>query len=388
MSDKKRLIFVSGSYPKIVCGTSGHIRLVAQRTAARGDFEVEVLTSADSLVDVSLAQGYQVHPRIAAWHPLQAGVICREILSLEPEIVHLQNPTAKYSGWRSVTMSVVIPLLKRTAPGVRVVVMQHDLAISKPFWRWRYYPMLRAADAICISNCRDQKALCSQGIPQDKIYRSPVGPHMKFPFRTKDLYRQARQRLGIAPDSLVVAHFGFVNPGRQIDKLLLALSALRQGGRIAHGLILGGPSRGSENYYNECQKLTETLGLTSCVHWTGFATQEQIAEGLTAADVYVCLTERGADLRNTSIMTAMMVGVPVITTRNPRYFIDHELEGLGTILVESGDVNLLKEAILRAYNTPTPQEILARNAARFDPNRVWSEHVAVNVRAYLGQPSG
>lgn len=386
MSDKKRLVFVSGSYPEIVCGTSGHIRLVAGRMAARGDFDVDVLTSNDSRVDIAQAKGYRVHPQITAWNPRQAGVICRVILSLEPDIVHIQNPSAMYNGWQSITMSLVAPMLKRKAPQLRVVVMQHDLAISKPLWRLRYYPLFKAADAICVSNSRDEKALHSQGIALEKIYRTPVGPHMTFSLRTHDQYLQDRQRLGIDPEAMAVAHFGFVNPWRQIDKLILALYELRKKGDKIHGLILGGPSKGSEDYFNHCQTMAQKLGLASDIYWTGYATTSQIAEGLTAADACVCLAERGADLRNTSIMTAMMVGTPVITTRNPRYYVDHDLEKLGCLMVNSSDANLLQKAILQIKNTPPDQDLLVRNSDYFNPERIWSEHIKMNVRAYLGEP--
>jgi len=195
MSQKPRLLIVSGSFPEIRCGVSGHVRIIADGAVHTGEYEVCVLTCDDPAVDTSLAQGYTVYPRIRQWRATKAYSICREILSLCPDVVHIQNPTVKYSGLRSVTMSAVGLLLKILAPKVRLVVMQHDIAIGNPLWRWRYYPLFAAADAVVVSNSRDEQAIRAQGISRSKIYRAPVSSHISLHRASAEQKKRSREAL-------------------------------------------------------------------------------------------------------------------------------------------------------------------------------------------------
>jgi len=123
VTEIKRLVILSGSYPQIRCGVAGHAKLIAERTTALNRFDVHVLTAADKAVDPSLAKGYVVHPTIESFSSFAAGKICQDLLKLDPDIVHIQNPTVKYTGWRSVVMSQVARKLKKLKPNIRLVVM-------------------------------------------------------------------------------------------------------------------------------------------------------------------------------------------------------------------------------------------------------------------------
>ncbi|MCP4710034.1 MAG: glycosyltransferase family 4 protein, partial [Planctomycetes bacterium] len=159
MTQKPRLLIVSGSYPDIPCGMSGHVKLIAERIVELGGHDVSVLTSADPSVNPDVAKGYEVFPAIKKWNTYSAYSICRQIISHKPDIVHIQNPTIKYTGWRSGIMSLVAPMLKKMQPSLRLVVTQHDIAIGEPLLRWRYFPLFSAADALIVSNSRDYQAV-------------------------------------------------------------------------------------------------------------------------------------------------------------------------------------------------------------------------------------
>ena len=398
MSQKPRLLIVSGSFPEIRCGVSGHVKIIAEGAVQTDVYEVSVLTTDDPAVDASIAQGYTVYPRIRQWCPRNAYSICREILSLCPDVVHIQNPTVKYAGKRSVTMSAVGPLLKVLSPRVRLVVMQHDISISNPLLRWRYYPLFAAADAVVVSNSRDEQAVQAQGISQRKIYRAPVSAHLALHPPSAEQKMRSREVLGIPRDAVCVVHFGFIHPERNVDVLLRALAILQKcfdknhahaarehATRKVYGLILGGAFAGAEYYYEQCRALARRLGLADRVTWTGFASPEQIADGLSAADVFVNLPQRGADLRNTSIISGILAHLPVVTTRNGRYYVDAELESLGCYFVRPRNPQATADAIRRCLSSSPPKEELARRAAVLDPEKIWAKHIEVNHRAYRGK---
>ncbi|MBN1436771.1 MAG: glycosyltransferase family 4 protein [Sedimentisphaerales bacterium] len=385
MADKKRLVIVSGSFPKISCGVSGHVELVARLTAERGDYDVHVLTSDDPLVDETIAQGYEVHKRIKCWSMGRALSIVKQILALEPDIVHLQNQTIKYYGWGGLTMSLVAPLLKLRARGVRLVVMQHDVAIGREWLRWRYWPLFVSADAIFVSNSRDEQAIAAQGIGRKKIYRCPVSSHFSMEPSDAAGRAAARGELGIAEDEKCWAYFGYVHPGRNIDVLVRATAALADRGVKVRGVIMGGAFAGMQRYYDDCKALAERLGVGDCLTWTGYADERQIAMGLAAADVFVSLPERGADMRNTSILTAMLAGVPIVTMENRRYYVDKDLRQYGCRCVAGATVAQVAKALAEVWDLPRDEQMLARRAKFLERGRIWNLHIDEHYRAYRGE---
>jgi len=378
-------LIVSGSVEDIPCGISPYVRRIADGISRLGLYELSVLTSDDPAVNTDVAGSYKVYPRIKHWGPHRAFGICREILKLEPDIVHIQNPTIKYSGWRSVTMSAVGPLLKYKAPNVRLVVMQHDVALSRPVLRCRFRPLFRAADAILVSNGRDYKAIVDQKISTEKIYKAPFSSYIKLHKRSAEIKAQARRNLSIPADAYCVVFFGFVLPERNVHMLIQALKLLRDGGCNVHGLILGGAHGQVPEYFTRCQELARKLLPTKDIRWTGFASADQIADGLAAADVFVSLPSRGADMRNTSIITGILAGIPVVTTENARFYIDDDLRSFGCVFVDPTDPNAIAEGIATCINNPPTDERLGQFAEQLEPARVWGEHIETICRAYEGE---
>jgi len=387
MANKPRLVLVSGSFPKIQCGVSGHTELIARLTAQRREYDVHVLTADDPLVDPSLAQGYTLHCLVKKWHLFHARALARTILSLQPDLVHIQNPTIKHYRFHALTMSVVVPYLKKLAPALPVIVTQHDLAVGRSWGRWRYYPLFHAADAVCVSNSRDEQAVLAQKIAPHKVYRAPVSSHFADPpARTPAAIQAARRFFNIDPALNTLAYFGYIHPGRNIHVLLQALHHLNQRGQRLHTLIIGGPFPKHQDYYEHCRNLADRFHLQPYLTWTGFAQESQIAQGLLAAEVFISLLERGADLRNTSIISAMLAQLPIITTVNPRFYVDRDLQILRCRLVNPHAPQAVAEEIVQALHCPPDAEFLARRAELFRPEKIWRQHIDTHQRAYRRLP--
>ncbi|MBN1765346.1 MAG: glycosyltransferase family 4 protein [Sedimentisphaerales bacterium] len=385
MTTQKRLLIVSGSFPDIACGVSRHVDIIARITAELGGYQVNVLTSDDPAVNKNLAQNYQVQPQVKRWSVFTAGGICKKIINLNPDIVHIQNPSVKYSGWNSLTMSLVGPQLKRNAPHIRLVVMQHDIAVGRPLFRVRYRPLLNASDAVVVSNRRDYQAVADLGINPDKIYLAPVASHLKIPAPTPERKAAARKMFNIPDQSLCIAYFGFIHPGRQIDVLVKALHELSKTGRPVHGVIMGGPGKGARAYYYKCRRIAEHV-LPGQVTWTGYAGDEQIINGLLAADCFVTLPVRGADMRNTTIHSALLAGLPVVCLQNPNYYQDPDLPRHSCLCINQSDTQSIASAIIQTINNPPDPDTLQKHREQLDPDTLWVQHVEINIKAYRGEP--
>jgi len=386
LTGKPKLLILSGTFPDMVCGTSNWIYEVITRLSRRNLFDIHILTSDDPKINPEKTKPFQIYPIIKKWGLLQTGSICRKIQDLHPDIIYIQNPTIQYSRWGSFLMSWLVPRLKRSAPQTRIVVMQHDLAISHPCFRWRYRPLLQAADAVIISNSRDALAAQHLNIDSQKIYRAPLSTHFHLHQPGADIRKKARTSLNLPQGDFIVAFFGFILPGRNIDILIRALAQLRRDGRPVHGLIIGGPHEYAPKYFEKCQKLAGKLGLQPYMTWTGYASEEQVADGLAAADVFVSLLQRGADLRNSSILTGILAGLPVITSRNSKYYNDPDLEKLGCGCVDPWDPQAVAVAIKEVMENPPDVEILKHRARVWEPQRIWNHSIEVQIQALQGGP--
>ncbi|MBN2210274.1 MAG: glycosyltransferase family 4 protein [Sedimentisphaerales bacterium] len=379
-----RLLIVSGTYPQMRCGVAPYVCEVAKRLTARGVYKVNVLTSRNTSVEPGLAQGYGVFPAVKKWGVLHTEALCRSILAFNPNVVYVQNPTAAYSGWRSLTMSTLVPRLKHIAPSMRVVVMQHDIAVGRPILRRRYRPMLRAADAVVVSNMRDELAVKEQGVPAESIFRAPLGSYIAVPERNDATRREGRRLFGIDEEAICIAYFGFVLPARNIDILLNAISLLRHEGVNAWGLIMGGEHPNARGYLDKCRNQCNSMGLNNYVVWTGFASDQQVGLGLMAADIFVSLPDRGADLRNTSIITAIRAKLPVVTSRNERFFVDEELAQMECEMVPPRNITALKKAIYKHILSPPSKVLLHQLSENLAPERIWARHIDMLLQAFTG----
>ena len=130
-----------------------------------------------------------------------------------------------------------------------------------------------------------------------------------------------RGRLGLAPDSSLIGHFGFVNRTKGVDVLVQALALLAAGGRDAHLLMIGDPLGSSDptnrEYLEGVRRQVAQAGLEGRVRWTGFCDPPQVAGWLRCLDVCALPFSEGASLRRTSIQAAWAHGVPLLTTTRP-----------------------------------------------------------------------
>jgi len=246
--------------------------------------------------------------------------------------------------------------------------------------------LLSRSDAITVLNDRDRQAIIDLNIDPVMIHTAPVTSHMPVHPLDAETKKRCRKAFDIPGNALCLAYFGFIHLGRHIDRIIEELSFLHEQGTPVFAIFLGAPAPGAENYYESCQILCEKRALTDQVCWTGYATAEQIADGLAATDIFVSLPDRGADMRNTSIHTAMLAQLPVVTLQNEGYYIEKQIVEMGCYTVDSPDAHRLCEKILEAYQNPPSGQFRQQLATWLDPERIWQQHIETNLRTYEGKP--
>lgn len=132
-----------------------------------------------------------------------------------------------------------------------------------------------------------------------------------------------RVRLGLEPDSFVLAHFGSLGDGRDFSPAFDALRGLRSEGVDARLVCIG--RAGID---------TAPADLRAAVTFTGVLTRDEVSDALGVSDAYLFCEPDGPALgRKGSLLAAFAHGLPVLAYAGKDH--DEELkDGLNVLLVE------------------------------------------------------
>jgi glycosyltransferase involved in cell wall biosynthesis len=115
-----------------------------------------------------------------------------------------------------------------------------------------------------------------------------------------------RQRLGIEPDTVLLAHLGFLTPEKGLADLLGALAAARSSGIPARLLIVG------EGAHREAvTAAVARIGLAEAAAFTGWVAAEEFAPLPAAADLGVALRDPSAGETSAAAIRFLACGTPV-----------------------------------------------------------------------------
>jgi glycosyltransferase involved in cell wall biosynthesis len=164
-----------------------------------------------------------------------------------------------------------------------------------------------AAAMICNSSAiRDE--LVAEGVPLSRIEHIPNGISLDM-FSQLGLSRaQARGRLKISEEALVLTLVANHFPYKGHPDLLRALHLIRD--RLPPGWLLLAPGRDITGNLAQNQRLAEELGLADHVQFLG--ERDDVAAILLAADIHVSASHTEGFPNN--ILEAMCAGLPVIAT--------------------------------------------------------------------------
>lgn len=93
-----------------------------------------------------------------------------------------------------------------------------------------------------------------------------------------------RRRLGLTPDTVILAAFGGITPEKRIGPILRALGAIAEEPSGVRLLLVG-----DQAAYYDAMAEARTLGVDGYVTLTGFVSDEELASYIDAADVCLCM---------------------------------------------------------------------------------------------------
>jgi len=370
-----RIGLITGEYPPDQGGV-GDFTAELARAVAAGGHSVHVITTEDQVPRTGERGGARCHALGKCKAPVGPGATAEgapvtvhrklggwgwrcwsEIGALADDlaldVLNVQYQAAAYG------MHPAINLVPRRSARPAVVVTFHDLKVPYLFpkagpARWWVVRMLaRRAEAVIVTNGEDYQRLEEEGVGGG-LHLIPIGSNIA-PTVPPGYDRSAeRARWGIEPEHFLLGYFGFFNASKGVEELIRALGLLVEEGLPAHLLKVGGRVGSSDptnrEYAAKIEGLIADLGLTDRVHWTGYASPEQVSAALLATDVCVLPFRDGVSFRRGSLLACLAHGRAIVTTQ-PRFAMKGPLpearDGENMLLVEPGDATGLARAVRR-----------------------------------------
>ena len=314
-----RIGLVSAAYPPDLDGIGDYTWWMARTLAISDHVESPVIVFTRDGSDHKASQGVKVSK---FFDPHRAKTFFRLSASVEREDSDHERPldwlVLQYNpfswGRRGYCPSVPSTLrrFRQSGSTTRLAVMFHETTIPK--WPWRFslmftwqYPIFRnvcrVADMAFVSTTRwiPQVRRAAKGLP---IHHLPVGSNIPLRDVSRD---EARMKLGIEPDAIVLGVFGGAHISRRLDWIAATVAEAKRtqpGRRIA--LLYIGPEGGA---------MRRALGDSDLID-CGALLPEEVGCRVRALDAAISPFLDGVSTRRGSVMAFLQHGIPIATNQS------------------------------------------------------------------------
>jgi glycosyltransferase involved in cell wall biosynthesis len=269
------------------------------------------------------------------------------------------------------------------SPGTRLAIMYHETYVPVENWkfavmttwqRYQFWRLGRAADTLLFSTHR--WAEVHRPWFRDKpVFHLPVGSNVP---REPITSSQARSRLGIADDEVVLGVFGTAHVSRLFTTLNAAARAVQAAGRRVRVLYVGPGGA----------VVRASLDADIPLIADGPLPADEVSRRLSSMDIALSTYTDGVSTRRGAMMAALQHGIAVVGTRGVGT--DPELlaeNGRGLSLWPVGDDASLAAAVVRLAGDEVERARLAAAGLALFENRYAWPVVARRLLACLGGQS-
>jgi glycosyltransferase involved in cell wall biosynthesis len=354
-------MMLTGEYPPQVGGVADYTQQVARALVQAGD-QVEIWAP-PCPGSAAIDQGVQVNrlPDHFGYESLR--LLNRRLRQPDPRRIIMVQYVPHAFGYRAMNVAFCAWLM--SLRGQRIWTMFHEVAF--PFERhqplrhrflacvthWMAFKVARASSRLFISTPAWQRRIAWMSRPHTPIQWMTIPSNL--PTAVELLPRTG------AP---VIAHFGAYNvQGSHLGEEILAILQADASVQI---WLLG---RGGETLAAELAAAHPQF--RGRLVATGALPAEQIAQRLASADVILQPYPDGVTTRRSSLMAALRLGRPIVTTRGSRTEPLWQQSG-AVELVDAGDINELQRRTIALLHNPQRRAELSDRA-----RQLYDEHFDV-----------
>lgn len=276
---------------------------------AEQDHDVRILTAQSQTAPIP---GVQVLDAFDASSRQGIRALPDAVAAPPPDWFVLQYNPFSYGRWGlNLSLPSTLRDIRHRCPDIRIALMVHEPFVPIESWRfalfttwqrWQLWQLGRAADAVFVSIAPWVDRF-EGWFPHTPVRVLPVGSNI--PVAASD--RSAlRERLGLAPDTLVCGVFGSAHESRDLSLLRPALRHLLQTGVDVSVLYVGtaGPT---------LRSLLHDVPF----HDAGPLPADDVSRHVAAMDLFLAPFRDGVSTRRGSFMVGLQHGCPTITTTGP-----------------------------------------------------------------------
>ncbi len=212
--------------------------------------------------------------------------------------------------------------------------------------------------------------------PKDKVYVIHNGVDIKYKFTYTKL--DARKRLGLPLDKIVIFTASRHIPGKRLDLLIKAVYELvKKDWNLKRNLfvVIGG----SGPITPQLERMVNNLGLNDVVSFTGWIDRDSIHLYYLASDIYVFPSS--SESAPLSLLEACAYGLPIVTTRVGDYAMMMK-DYRHALVIPPNNLNKLIEALLMAIKDEQIRLKLSINARKFAEQFSWKEIARKHIKLY------
>ena len=322
---------ITAALPPKLDGIGDYTALMSAELAKSAT--IKVLTGRGQTPDP--IPGVEVVPAFSVDDPQSVRDLLPLIEADRPDWVLLQYNPFSYGRWgRNLHLPEVMRQVKRRCPGTNLAIMVHEMfvplmtwkfAAMSPWQRWQFWRLAADADVMFFS----------VGIWADKVrpfrrgrptLHLPVGSNIP---RVPITRAEARSRLGIAEDTVVLGLFGNAHMSRMLDWVRDAVHAVCATGHDTLLLYVGPDGTAVREV---------CVGIPLIVD--GPLPAEEVSRRLSAMDIHLTPFTDGISTRRGSFLAGIQHGVATVGTNG--YNTDRILtqeHGCALLLAKSAERN-------------------------------------------------
>jgi len=368
------------------CGVGDYTAMLCHYLASKG-LKIHVITSKGAAEGPPPPTGVTIHAEQTGWSMWQMGRVTRKLREINPDIVHIQYPSAGFG--KGLAPAFLPAMLEAGNFYPPVVATIHEYRISHPLRRMASSFLAHYAEGL-IFPCQFERDVFYKRNRSlhDKPNRViPVGTSLPpSPEMSPEVYEERRQarrhEWGIYDNRPVFLHFGLPSPSKGIDDILLALARLSRED-FDHHLVLAGrfdPER--DSFHRYLRALMMKLGLMSSTTILGMLPAEEVADVINACDAGLFPFRDGVSLRRTSWVAALVNDLPTVTTE-PVDKIPGLVESGNVRLVPRRNIPMLATAILEIGSNPKILENMRAAGSPLKSRFAWGDIALRTIDLYF-----
>lgn len=297
-----KILFITGSFPNIKDGIGDNAERLYNEFIKRED--VYLLTTLnDDVVKFVTKNEYKNVFYLNNWKlRLKTLVYIKKLVDdNKVDIVYIEYPGKGYG--KDILINVVPIYLRVFGKNVKVNMRYHEYSNSRLLRKIVDVPLLLGVHKLFIPSYIDYKLL-KKVFPKKsrKVY---IGASIDG---EKAIVQRKRDK-----NEFIIGYFGFVYPGKGIERLLMLFSKLVQIDSNIKLVMMCDLDK-NNSYHNDILNMIDRLNICENVTITGYLELNDLKNMFKKIDLAMIFFDDGLTLRRSSIINCIFQGVPIVSS--------------------------------------------------------------------------